>query len=85
MLYVIYLANGKDPTWERPLFFFLGLVFFVVAFDALRTREATFDWGVWIHWRAHRSERPVRFWLLTLINLALGLRVMWLALFGEKP
>lgn len=85
VLYAIYVADGKDPTWERPLFFFFGLMFLAVAVDALRTSEATFDWGVWIHWRAHRSERPVRFWLLTLVNFALGVRVVWLALFGDAP
>lgn len=83
VLYVIYVADGKDPTWERPLFFFFGLIFLVAGIDALRTREAMFDWGFWIHWRAERSDRPVLFWILTLMNLALGVRVIWLALSAE--
>ncbi len=85
VLYAIYMATGRHPTWERPLFFLFGLVFLAVAIDGVRTREATFDWGVWIHWRAQHSERPVCFWLLTLLNFALGVRVMWLALFGRAP
>jgi hypothetical protein len=28
--------------------------------------------SVWIHWRAERSDRPVLFSTLTLMNLALG-------------
>jgi hypothetical protein len=83
VLLAIYYVGGKDPTWERPLFFFLGLMFFVAGIDALRTREAMFDWGFWIHWRADRSERPVLFWILTSLNFALGIRVIWLALFAD--
>lgn len=80
----IYFIGGKDPTWERPLLFFFGLVFLVAAVDAVRTREAMFDWGFWIHWRAERSDRPVLFWTLTLMNLALGVSI-WLGLFAEAP
>ena len=85
VLWGVYYISGKDPTWERPLFFVFGLIFLAVGIDALRTSEASFDWGVWIHWRAERSERPTVFWSLTLVNLVLGARVIGLSLFAEAP
>lgn len=83
VLLAIHYFGGKDPTWERPRFFLFGLIFVVAGTDALRTREAMFAWGVWIHLRAQHSERPMLFWTLTLMNFALGLRASWLALSAD--
>ena len=65
---------GRRPTgvWARVFVFAIGALFFVSAIDALRSGRAEFRWGISINFDADREDHPVRFWLFTAMNFALG-------------
>jgi hypothetical protein len=75
---VLLLVAGRDPTppWGRLLGALLGLLFVAQAVDGLRTSEVHLRFSLALNFEATRWERPIRFWLLTAMNLSFGLWIV---------
>ena len=70
LLLVVILGGQPHPSWARVMLIFTGLGFVAEGVYALRTGKAEF--GIRTQFKADRWQKPVRFWLFSMLNFGLG-------------
>ena len=85
--FITLLSVGTEPQsrWDRVLLILVGLAFFVEGVDAVRTGRAEFRFSMWYGFEASRSDQPVRFWIYSMLNFALGGWVLAISILSAIP
>ena len=68
----ILVAHVRGAKVDGLLRAVVGLGFVAEAVDGIRNSSVELRFSIWYGFNAKRQDRPVRFWLLTLINLVTG-------------